>query len=513
MRPYCSIGQLAFAFVGCVIFAVLAVVAKFFFNSLISDRLHLNLPLTPNATSGITSFSVWKDIPFPVHDKFYFFHVENPDEVIQLGEKPILTQVGPFAYNQRRHKVSLKFSPDRSKVSYKELSFYHFNAKESQYPENHTVRVLNVPLLTVLGRAKSLPSFVRFILNRLVSQTKSKLFIERSVHELLWGYEDPLLVELKRLLPKDIPLTKFGWFMKQNGSDQGRFEVFTGSDGNLSRYLNIVRWNSQPRMNLWPPGQDSSCNSFRGSSDGSAFGPFLKSTQKLRVFNPRMCRGAFESVFDGVETQRDVRMLRFHMDNQTFGNASTNPSNFCFCSTFANDSDTPICPPMGTLNISACSFGAPVFLSQPHFLNADIRIGRRFSGLSPIPENHDSFFYIEPTTGITADAQARFQLNGFVENLKAFPKIFRNIGNGLIFPVLWLEEAATMDDRTFDSVIRFRVVDKIRLVDASVALLIGLAVFLLLSTILLVWQRWHFKRNWDVIRERLIPVDDSSSVS
>ena len=81
MRPYCSIGQLAFAFVGCVIFAVLAVVAKFFFNSLISDRLHLNLPLTPNATSGITSFSVWKDIPFPVHDKFYFFHVENPDEV------------------------------------------------------------------------------------------------------------------------------------------------------------------------------------------------------------------------------------------------------------------------------------------------------------------------------------------------------------------------------------------------------------------------------------------------
>ena len=116
---------------------------------------------------------------------------------------------------------------------------------------------------------------------------------------------------------------------------------------------------------------------------------------------------------------------------------------------------------MGTLNISACSFGAPVFLSQPHFLNADIRIGRRFSGLSPIPENHDSFFYIEPTTGITADAQARFQLNGFVENLKAFPKIFRNIGNGLIFPVLWLEEAATMDDRTFDSVIRFRVVDKV----------------------------------------------------
>ena len=71
-------------------------------------------------------------------------------------------------------------------------------------------------------------------------------------------------------------------FMKQNGSDQGRFEVYTGSDGNLSRYLNIVSWNSHRRMDLWPKGKDSPCNTFQDASDGSAFGPFVKPTQRLR---------------------------------------------------------------------------------------------------------------------------------------------------------------------------------------------------------------------------------------
>jgi len=508
MRPYCSVGQLTFAFVGCVFFATLAVIAKYFFNALIFNQLNLNLPLSPNATIGVTSFNIWRDIPYPIHNKFYIFHVENPIEIVEYGEKPILTQVGPFAYHQYRHKANIHFSINSSTVSYRELSIFYFNANDSQHLDNKTVRVLNAPLLTVLDQAKSYPFFARLVLNQLISQTKSTLFVERTVRELLWGYEDPLLVELKRILPHDIPFTNVGWFMKQNGSDQGVFQVYTGNDGNLTRFLNVISWNSHRRLNLWPPGKDSPCNSFCGASDGSAFGPFVTPLQKLRTFTPRFCRGAFESVFDGEETRRNVRMLRFHMDKETFGNASTNPRNACFCSSPAAGSS---CPPMGTLNITACSFGAQVFLSQPHFLNADFSLAQRFRGLSPNAEIHDSFFYIEPITGINVDAVGRLQLNGYVKNLDAFPHIFKNIGDDLIFPVIWVEEGATMDDQTFNSVIRFRVVDKIRLVHATVALLVAFVIFSLLSTISLVGQRWHFKRSWNDSRERLIPVESEGT--
>ena len=71
--------------------------------------------------------------------------------------------------------------------------------------------------------------------------------------------------------------------MNQNGSDQGRFRVWTGLDGDLTRYLNIVSWKGRRHFDLWPPGRESPCNSFRGASDGSAFGPFVDPSKKLRL--------------------------------------------------------------------------------------------------------------------------------------------------------------------------------------------------------------------------------------
>lgn len=48
-----------------------------------------------------------------------------------------------------------------------------------------------------------------------------------------------------------------------------------------------------------------------------------------------------------------------------FGNVSVNPANWCF----DNKGVTSI--PSGVYNASACRFGAPIFMSQPHFYQAD----------------------------------------------------------------------------------------------------------------------------------------------
>ena len=55
------------------------------------------------------------------------------------------------------------------------------------------------------------------------------------------------------------------------------------------------------------------------------------------------------------------------------------------------------------LNISACQSGAPVFVSQPHFLNGDF-YKDTVIGMSPDEALHNTFIDVEPVGG----AQLRY---------------------------------------------------------------------------------------------------------
>lgn len=43
------------------------------------------------------SFDMWKQIPVPFYLSVYFFHVLNPNEVLQ-GGKPQVQERGPYVY-------------------------------------------------------------------------------------------------------------------------------------------------------------------------------------------------------------------------------------------------------------------------------------------------------------------------------------------------------------------------------------------------------------------------------
>lgn len=62
---------------------------------------------------------------------------------------------------------------------------------------------------------ENLPSFVKFLLSGALAGLKQEAFINRTVGEILWGYEDPLLDTINAIVPGMIPFKgKFGIFVE-----------------------------------------------------------------------------------------------------------------------------------------------------------------------------------------------------------------------------------------------------------------------------------------------------------
>lgn len=54
------------------------------------------------------------------------------------------------------------------------------------------------------------------------------------------------------------------------------------------------------------------------------------------------------------------------------------------------------CSPMGLMNITACRYGAPAFVSLPHFHKADPILRDRVIGMNPKDDEHNFYITLEP---------------------------------------------------------------------------------------------------------------------
>ncbi|XP_015785987.1 scavenger receptor class B member 1 [Tetranychus urticae] len=91
----------------------------------------------------------------------------------------------------------------------------------------------------------------------------------------------------------------------------------------------------------------------------------------------------------------------------------------------------------GVFDLSACRFGAPLLLSQPHFLNSHPIYRNSVEGLAPNDSKHSFWMDIEPLTGSTVNMAARFQLNVAISKAPGLFR-YRNIPD-IVFPVFWQE--------------------------------------------------------------------------
>jgi hypothetical protein len=62
-----------------------------------------------------------------VNYDLYYFAIQNPEEMLS-GEKPIVTEIGPYAYKEYYNKFDIHWSDDGNKVSYNTQKYYLFDS-------------------------------------------------------------------------------------------------------------------------------------------------------------------------------------------------------------------------------------------------------------------------------------------------------------------------------------------------------------------------------------------------
>lgn len=142
-------------------------------------------------------------------------------------------------------------------------------------------------MLSATSQSKHAARFLRLAMASIMDILKIKPFVEVTVGQLLWGYEDPLLKLAKDVVPKEqkLPYDEFGLFYGKNGTSNDRVTMFTGVD-DVTKYGIIDKYNGKSHLSGW---LEERCNRINGS-DGSIFPPHIEKHDTIHVYDKDLCR-------------------------------------------------------------------------------------------------------------------------------------------------------------------------------------------------------------------------------
>lgn len=388
---------------------------------------------------GSYLYDSWSNPPVSPLVCVYVFNYTNQDEFSYLDERKLtVKEVGPYCYMEMSNKAYIEFNHNGT-VSYNDNRTHQFVPEMSKGNPNDTIFIPNVPFLSALALAKDTNSVKRTLIYTLLANLEP--FSKVKVQDALFGYDNPIITignALARITKKDVPFEKFGILAKRSGMSKDRITIWTGED-DFELAGQVLNVNGITDMKVW--NQDD-CNIVSGS-DGSRF-PLTKVVNKepVAIFSRDSCRSLPLVFRSKALFQKEIETYRYTLDVNYFNSSSSS----CYCT------PTSQCLYNGVFDISPCADGAPVLVSQPHFLNGDPELRSNVDGLDPDPEKHDFFLDIHPKYGLTLGTVSRVQINAEVR--KANPSLVaQSLPDGLILPIVWMEiSSQDMPKKMFDMV-------------------------------------------------------------
>ncbi|XP_070149946.1 protein croquemort [Polyergus mexicanus] len=540
MRPWTN-KLLGFGILGLFLVALgisLCFLWPIFFHYIIQKGLFLS------PTSN--TFEIWNDtskLP-PLLFKVYLFNWTNPE---QLGiKKPHFDQLGPYCFREVRQKDNVIFHHENQTVSYVQRRLWYFDAEHTNGSLNDIVSQLDVVALSAAHKIRYWEYEWQKTLSILLSVRK--LYTRRTVNELLFsGYSDDILTMGSSMAnDPEIPMfDRFGWFYMRNGSTMfdGHLNMETG-ENDISRLGILRKWNYKDTTKH----NKSPCNIIEGSA--GEFWPPKRTKDDITLFSVDMCRPLFYE-YEKTTSHFGIEGYRYTIDKKTLGNSTkrryphdqakffeptTTTENFfeseqitissnteSMESIFNNhssedtdeysDNDPDVinigncycngeCTPSGLLNITSCRYGAPVFMSLPHFYKADPAVLDAVEGLRPNANDHSFSITLEPTTGIPLEVSAALQANIYLYSSEVV-SLYNNIPN-IYMPMIWFTLKAEITDEMASNLRILLAFPTVMLCSGIVMTIIGLCLIAAVALLFLAKKQRMVTAPTDGTIEKMI---------
>lgn len=383
-------------------------------------------------TTDSKSFTMWNENPIPVFLSFYMFNLSNPDDFFK-GKKPHFTETGPYVFSEKFYKTD-KVWNDNGTVTFHRRRYWTFVPELSKKGVSLSDKITNLnPIVVTLGNiVRFQRPLLRKFANLLMKAVKENVIVTKNVSQLIYdGYEDKLLEIARKLNITTLPYDKFGWFYGRNGSDtyEGTYSIKTGKDS-ISEIGELVEWNYTNKT-IYDNGK---CGQIKGTV-GDLWHPFTANTSsRLSVFSSDICT-SIDLVYGGTTEFLGITGSKFVSHENILDNGTKDPSRKCYC-------DNVDCQPSGALNVSLCKFGAPAFISLPHFYLADPSYSEKIEGMKPDKALHETFVVLDPVMGVPMQVKAQLQLNLLVRHDDEI-EMFKNISDTFV-PMLWFSQTAEL---------------------------------------------------------------------
>ncbi|ELT89305.1 hypothetical protein CAPTEDRAFT_178424 [Capitella teleta] len=458
------------AFIALAVIGVILVITGGVLIPVFHKVIHNKIEKGVMLKNDSDAFHTWRDPPAKVYMNFYVYDIVNRAEIMKNGSKPVLEQKGPYVYEEIRNKEKVHFSANGTLLSYMETKSYVFVPSKSNGSETDKFTGLN--LLFV-----SFPTSFQYFISYMLSITDEELMQEFSVESYIFGYEDHLLKKFQdfclKIFKRKCSLIedRVGLFATGNGTADGVYSIHTGSD-NISSISSIETWNGNRTLNFW---NTSYCNMINGSV-GTDWHPFIEDDERLYLFSSDICRSIYLTKTSAYSLNDKIHVKRFSPPADVFADPRENPDNRGFC--------TGKCLKAGVIDVRKCKSGIPVVMSLPHFFNGDKEYQTDVIGMKPDEKKHQTLIDVEPLTGAVFNARKRLQINMRITHSNVV-SASKKLKDGIIFPLLWLEEEATITNTGVDDFVK-QVYRPMKMTTAIHWGILGLGVLLLLVAIVVI---------------------------
>jgi len=396
----------------------------------------------------------------------YLMNLTNVDAV-RHGSRARVERIGPYVFRKSKRRARVSWLEGDEVVEFTEGTEYEFVGEDSVGNLTDVVHTLNIPLVgaieLVMARSPSRMSGLFQLVIQLIERWSDPrvkgIFMSRTVQELLFGYDDPLLSKLSHILPG---IDSHFSLLHNMTAEEGYLMKMKTGKGGIDGVTDLTVWNGVSKISAW-----ESAEIVQGS-DGKQFPPAMSKVlgEVENITQNRVwVADAYRSVrifSDGTPGDSGtLKSLRYLPDNAVF---STRKKYHQHIRGLFNISS----PINAGIRGTRLDVGPKLFLSLPGFCNVDTLVSTSVDGIQCDDDAKDQIYldvgtlyldngvtrhwkifhpdtvFAEPMSGITVNAKKSLMLTVWFGEL--YNAVEPKIANETLLPVFEVNEHSQASD-------------------------------------------------------------------